>query len=167
MSMLNMRNNNYLPNEFGDGCFGCSPDNSNGLQMKFEAGHDTVVSNLTVPKHLCGWNGLIHGGVITTILDEIMSWSAIHLLKKLVMTKTMTVDFISPLHVGDQLTAKGQILKVSSRHEAVIEGFLSNSDNEICAKSEGIFATFSPKVAIRLGIIRDERAKWLSQLLSD
>ena len=165
--MLNMKNKNYLPNEFGDGCFGCSPDNIHGLQMKFESDNDAVVSTLAVPKHLCGWNGLIHGGVITTILDEIMSWSAIHLLKMLVMTKTMTVDFINPLHVGDQLTAKGKILKVTSRHEAIIEGLLTNSNEEICAKSEGTFATFSPKVAIRLGIIRGERAEWLSQQLGN
>jgi len=94
-----------------------------------------------------------------------MSWSAIHLLKKLVMTKTMTVDFIHPLHVGDDLTAKGSISKVSSKHEALIEGVICNSDDEICAKSAGTFATFSPKVARRLGIIRNERAEWLSRLL--
>ena len=135
--------------------------------MKFEAENDAVYSALIVPEHLCGWNGLIHGGVITTILDEIMSWSAIHLLKKLVMTKTMTVDFIQTLHVGDQLTARGKIINVSTKHEANIEGVLYNSNNELCAKSTGTFATFSPKVAKRLGIIRDERAEWISQLLKN
>jgi acyl-coenzyme A thioesterase PaaI-like protein len=49
---------------------------------------------LTVPEHLCGWSKMVHGGVVTTILDEIMSWSALYLLKKVIVTRTMTIEFI-------------------------------------------------------------------------
>ena len=66
-----------LPNNETHNCFGCSPVNPSGLQMNFFADDSSVYSEVTVPKHLCGWNNLIHGGVLSTILDEIMSWAAI------------------------------------------------------------------------------------------
>ena len=89
----------HLPNRETHNCFGCSPINASGLQMKFSTDESTVFSRLTVPDHLCGWDRLVHGGVISTILDEIMSWTGIYMLKQITMTKSMTVDFIKPVQV--------------------------------------------------------------------
>ena len=69
-----------LPNTDINLCFGCGPDNKSGLQMEFFANSVTVYSNISVPEHLCGWSKIVHGGVVTTILDEIMSWSAFYCL---------------------------------------------------------------------------------------
>jgi hypothetical protein len=81
-------------------CFGCSPSNPHGLKMDFYYADNAVFSWVSVPEHLCGWNNLLHGGVIATILDEIMSWTAIYILKKFILTKKMTVEYIKPLTVG-------------------------------------------------------------------
>jgi hypothetical protein len=51
--------------------------------MDFYYADNAVFSWVSAPEHLCGWNNLLHGGVIATILDEIMSWTAIDILKKL------------------------------------------------------------------------------------
>ena len=59
-----------LPNSGNHNCFGCSPVNPSGLQMKFYANEDKVFSEVTIPDHLCGWSNIAHGGVLTTILDE-------------------------------------------------------------------------------------------------
>ena len=59
-----------LPNTETHNCFGCSPINPSGLQMKFFTDDKTVFARVTVPDHLCGWNNVIHGGVLTTMLDE-------------------------------------------------------------------------------------------------
>ena len=58
-----------LPNRRDHNCFGCSPVNASGLQMTFYANETAVFSKVTVPEHLCGWNNLVHGGVLSTILD--------------------------------------------------------------------------------------------------
>ena len=121
--------------------------------MKFWWDEQTIRSVLTVPAHLCGWNKLIHGGVASTILDEVMSWAAIYETKKMVMTKTMTIDFIKPIQIGDVVTAEGRVAKLSGRHELIAEGCILNSEKQICVKSTGYFATFTQKVAKRLGII--------------
>ncbi len=142
-----------IPNRFEGNCFGCSADNSVGLQMKFWWNERLVRSKLVVPDHLCGWNRLIHGGVASTILDEVMSWATIYSRKQMVMTKTMTIDFIKPIQIGDEITAEGQVKEVKSKHEVVSEGFIFNRKKELCVRSIGNFVTFSQKVGIRMGII--------------
>ena len=72
-----------LPNRPDHNCFGCSATNPSGLQMKFYTDEVLVFSWLTLPAHLSGWSNLVHGGVISTILDEIMSWTALCMLNKL------------------------------------------------------------------------------------
>jgi acyl-coenzyme A thioesterase PaaI-like protein len=133
-------------------CFACGPANPTGLKMRFFAGPDSVVSWLTVPGHLRGWSNLVHGGVISTILDEIMSWTAIRLLKTVILTKTMTVEFRKPVYVGRPLKATGRILNVENQREALLEGTLACGE-EISARATGTFALLKPKVALKLGIV--------------
>lgn len=150
-----------IPNNFNSSCFGCSPSNPMGLQMTFKAGEETVISELTVPEHLCGWSRLVHGGVITTILDEIMSWSAIYFMKSLVMTKEMKITFLKSLYVGEELQAVGRIVEKIDRHTVLLKGELYNQKRVLCAASDATFAVFSLKLAKRMGISQDELPDWL------
>lgn len=140
-------------------CFGCSPSNSFGLQMEFFIDGDALFSWVIVPDHLCGWDRLVHGGVISTLLDEIMSWSAITLLKRIILTKSMKVDFIRPVFVGHELTVEGRMLERTGERESLMAGFLYNDKKELCAKAEGTFALFTPKAAIRMGIMDEENVR--------
>ena len=153
-----------LPNNRGHNCFGCSPTNPSGLQMVFLADESTVTSNVSVPEHLCGWNNLVHGGVLSTILDEIMSWATIHLLKQIPMTKSMSVDFLKPVYVGDPLTVQGSVLEKIGRREALMEGKILNTDEVVCAKATGTFAIFSPAVARRLKITDNQSLQWFEEV---
>ena len=156
----------HLPNRGDHNCFGCSPVNTSGLQMTFYTNETAVCSKVTVPEHLCGWNNLVHGGVLTTILDEIMSWSAIYLLKRVPMTKSMTVDFLKPIYVGDPLRVEGKVSEKKGKHEALMEGRIYNKDDVCCASAAGTFAVFSPAVAKRLSITDDESLKWFEQIFN-
>ena len=155
-----------LPNRGDHNCFGCSPVNTSGLQMRFYTNETAVYSNVTVPDHLCGWNNLVHGGVLSTILDEIMSWSALYLLKRVPMTKSMTVDFIKPVYIGRDLSVHGTVLEKTNEREALIEGRIMNEKEVCCARATGIFAVFSPAVAKRLRITDDESLKWFERIFN-
>ena len=134
-------------------CFGCSSANPHGLKMDFYYADNAVFSWVSPPEHLCGWNNLLHGGVTATILDEIMSWTAIYILKKYILTKKMTVEYIKPLTVGTKLTAKGSVLEIISDREAAIEGFLFDDRQRLCARSSGTYALFGPDTAKRLKVV--------------
>lgn len=137
-------------------CFGCSPSNIHGLHMKFYADTDRVYSKLSVPGHLCGWDTLVHGGVIATICDEIMSWSVLYLLRKIVLTKSITIDFTRPITVGEDLLAIGFTDKKNSEREALMRGELYNSRDELCAVSHGLFALFDIDVLKEKKLISDD-----------
>lgn len=132
--------------------------------MKFYTHEAAVYSKLIVPDHLCGWNNLVHGGVLTTIMDEIMSWATIHLLKRVPMTKSISVDFLKPVYVGNPLKAQGTVLERKGKHEALMEGRIYNKDEVCCARATGTFAVFSPSVAKRLSITDDASLKWFEQI---
>lgn len=153
-----------LPNSSDHYCFGCSPVNPSGLQMNFFADPDTVFSKVTIPDHLCGWSNIAHGGVLTTILDEIMSWTALHFLKRITMTKSMNIEFIKPVYIRNPLKAEGKVLEVTGKHAAVMEGILYNDKGVACAKSTANFAIFSPKVAKRFGIADDTSLKFFANV---
>jgi uncharacterized protein (TIGR00369 family) len=125
-------------------CFGCGERNPHGLKMTFSSNGQRVVSTATVPEHLCGWSGLVHGGVIATLLDEIMSWAAIQLLHRLILTKSMQLDFLRPVRTGEPLRLEAWIEAHSGPNEAEVAGVLfHNETGKCCARSRGQFALFT------------------------
>ena len=137
-------------------CFGCSQKNPYGLKMQFYADDAALYSWLSVPTHLCGWDGIVHGGVLSTILDEIMSWSAIYKLHRVVMTKTMTIDFFKPVYIADGLRVEGRVIEQISDREVIVEGKIYKEDNVLCAQTHGTFAVFTAKAVRRMKIMPPE-----------
>jgi uncharacterized protein (TIGR00369 family) len=166
LSEKKRENLRLLPLRDNHHCFGCSPINSSGLRMTFYTDGEALYSWLKVPAHLSGWKDLVHGGVIATILDEIMGWSAIYLLKTLTLTKSISIDFLKPVYVGRELQAEGRLLTVKSDREAVMEGFLLDKEGNLCSKATGTFALFPPDVAERLGMMDDAIRMDLERLTS-
>ena len=153
-----------LPTSDSHNCFGCSPVNSSGLRMNFFTNEEAVFSRVNIPEHLCGWNNVAHGGVVSTILDETMSWAAMYLLKRVSLTQSMTVDFIKPVTISTVMEAESRLLELKGRRDAFMEGVLTDADGKVCAKSTGIFKTFSPAVAKRLKIADDNLLNWFDSL---
>lgn len=156
-----------LPNLDSHSCFGCSPRNTAGLRMQFSTDGESVFSSLIVPPHLCGWERLIHGGVISTILDEIMGRTVIYRLRKLGLTRSMTIDFLKPLRIGESILAQGRILEQIGDRKARVEGLIMSGDGRIGARSVGEFALFTPEAIARHGIIGPETMDQMARLLDN
>lgn len=137
-------------------CFGCSPSNHAGLKMTFHAGKDSLVSRLKVPLHFCGWKNIVHGGILSTILDETMSWSAIYLLKRMVLTTRITVDFMKPAHAETWIMAQGKVLERSNEREVVMKGTIVNSEGELCSSATGTFRVFTLEAARKFKLMSPE-----------
>lgn len=137
-------------------CFGCSPTNPSGLNMKFLAGKDSVISKLSIPLHLCGWKNIVHGGILATVLDETMSWSSIYLLKRVILTTSITVDYIKPVFAETAVVSQGKILERISEREAFMKGAIYNSEGELCVKSQGTFRLFTPEAARKFRLMSED-----------
>ncbi len=124
--------------------------------MEFYSDGQTVFSWMTVSRRLCGWRNIIHGGIITTIMDEAMSWTAHHLIKKLILTKTIQVQFLHPLYVEKKIRVEGRVILISREREAELTAQIINDSGKKCAQATGTFALLKPKTARRMGVI-DEK----------
>ena len=132
-----------VPNIEGNRCFFCGTDNPTGLYMKFFSDGEKVFSSLTIPEYLSGWNNIAHGGIVSAILDEVMCWTVSHFHKKLVLTKSLKVDFIKPVMTGVEIRAEGKVHETVNKNEIVMKGFLYSGKNELLAQSTGRLAMFT------------------------
>ena len=55
-------------------CFGCCPDNPIGLHMEFFEDGDYIVSTWHPSTHYQGWVNTMHGGILSTLIDEVCGW---------------------------------------------------------------------------------------------
>jgi len=137
-------------------CFGCGPHNEHGIKMKFYGNDEIVFSNVVIPDYMIGWKNLVHGGIISTILDECMGRCAMFQLRKFAFTKTMTVNYHKPLMAGDMLRVESEIKEQISDREVSINGRIFNSKGDICTTSTCTMAMADPEFVKKLGIMNDK-----------
>lgn len=113
--------------------------------MEFYTDEISVFSRLVVPKHLCGWSNLVHGGVTTTILDETIAWTVIYLRQCFILTKSLNVEFLKPLTIGEQLYSIGTLTESKSEREVIVESSVYNQEMILSAKAVGSIILFSPE----------------------
>ena len=147
-------------------CFACGPENSYGLKMCFESNGEKIHSRLSVKKDFRGWSNLVHGGILSTILDETMSWTVINFTGKFMLTRSMTVEFKKPVCVGAALTVTGYIKEKSSERKVLVVAEIHDEDGDVCATSEGDFALFSKKQFLRMAIMPEEDIEAMASVIS-
>ena len=136
-------------------CFACGPNNPWGLHMTFRSDGTRVFSRLAVPARYCGWEGVVHGGIVTALLDEIMSWSAHHLIRRLILTRSIRVEFSRPVPAEREISVTGWVAERVKDREAILESEIHDADGTLCARGKGVFALMTPAVARRLKVIED------------
>lgn len=137
-------------------CFGCGADNPIGLHMHLLSGDDKLYAQVRVPVTMAGWDTTVHGGILSTILDEMMGWSVIYLRGKIGVTKTMTVDFLKPVRTEQRLTAIGFIAEEISDRQMRVTGEIYSEEGVLCVRSSGLFAAMTAQAAVRLGVMSSE-----------
>lgn len=85
--------------EDGNRCFVCGKDNPHGLQLDFCRAGEEYYTDFYTDDRYQGYNGVVHGGITATILDEVM---ARHLTTRgiNVVTASMEVRYKKPVPTG-------------------------------------------------------------------
>lgn len=95
-------------------CFVCGQKNPIGLKLKFIQDGPTVRTEFTPNKLYQGWSGLVHGGIISSVLDEAMSYAALFSGVNTVTAKMQT-RFKRPAQTGELLVITGRLTKKTRR----------------------------------------------------
>jgi uncharacterized protein (TIGR00369 family) len=99
-----------LPSIESFNCFACGPANPVGLRLRFsEAGHDRVRTEFRVGEEHTGMTGVVHGGIVATVLDEAMAWCLYRFRYASHVTATMELRFRGTVRAGVVLVAEGWI----------------------------------------------------------
>lgn len=109
-----MSNNDHLIDD--NGCFVCGNNNPGGLQLKFTYPQPGTCRAGFVPEQKYqGWKGILHGGIISTLLDEALA----HAVggaeggggASEAVTAELTVRFKKPVRIGSRITLSGKVEK--------------------------------------------------------
>lgn len=90
------------------GCFACGHRNPSGLALRFRWENGTAVAETLSRPSWVGWRGMVHGGILATILDEAMGW-AVAERGWTGLTARITVHLRLPVAPGQQLTVRGWV----------------------------------------------------------
>jgi len=112
----------YLPSY--ESCFACGKKNPIGLKLCLYVENGRVTSEFVPREELCGFSGILHGGIISCIIDEALWWASAVASGRLVVTKDLRVRYLRPLTIrkaylvegdpphlqGETYTCKGRIM---------------------------------------------------------
>lgn len=138
------------PDTFGrdQPCFGCSPTHPIGLRLRFERDGDDVVTRWTPPEQFQGPPGILHGGLVTTLADELAAWTIVALKQRMGFTASLEGRLKRPLRIGREVIGVGRIT-ADTRRIVKVSVTLSQDD---ASAFEGsfTFALLDAKGAERL-----------------
>jgi len=124
-------------------CFVCGVHNPNGLHLRFvDDGDRTVRAEFSVPEQFNGYPGIVHGGIVATILDETSGRALLargHDLRNLFVTLKMEIRYRQPTPTNTPLTAIGQIVKAGASR-ASVHGEIRLPDGTVTAEAECVVA---------------------------
>ena len=128
-------------------------ENHSGLQMRFiDNGTDELRSEISVPEHFQSYPGVVHGGIVTSILDEAagrvpMIGDPDHFM----MTVKIDVKFRQPVPVETTLAVIARIVKrrgrlMTTRSEVRLP------DGTLAAEAEALLADMPAELADEAGL---------------
>jgi acyl-coenzyme A thioesterase PaaI-like protein len=91
-------------------CFGCGQNNPIGMKLKFIKDGGTIRAEFKPDKMHQGWPGLLHGGIIMTLLDEAMSNIA-YATGNTTLTASMEMRWRQPVKVAVPLVVTAWITR--------------------------------------------------------
>lgn len=123
-------------------CFGCGPDNAVGLQLEFTNRPDGRLETSFVPRaHHTGWEGILHGGLMATLLDEaIMAYLYRNGVNA--ATAELNVRYLAPVKLGEEIvvqaweeTRRGRLFRMAA--EARTSGAVVARASASCLVTDG------------------------------
>ena len=90
-------------------CFVCGEANPAGLKLRFETDGRVVQTRFRPRAEHVGFRQTVHGGLIATLLDEIMVWACAVQTRQFAFCAELKVRFLGPLRPNDEVTAVGEL----------------------------------------------------------
>jgi uncharacterized protein (TIGR00369 family) len=119
-------------------CFACGPENPHGLHLQgFHTEGERHVVEFVPQRHHQGWESVTHGGIVATLLDEIMT-RLLYDRGQPAVTAELTVRYHRPLPTGEKVRAEAWV--AGQRHRlARTQAEIRTATGELIASAQGKF----------------------------
>jgi len=131
-----------------NGGFGRGEDNKIGLHLKFDWDGTTARTEITPGENFQGWRGVIHGGILCCILDEVMC-EGIWQTGRHGVTAGIRVNFKQPAKMGETLVAEGTITSDMRRLVETEGRIIRKEDGTLIAEATGSWYAFGGETGKR------------------
>ena len=142
-------------------CFVCGESNPIGLKLRFETDGRVVQTQFVPrPEHV-GFRQTVHGGLIATLLDEIMVWACAVQTKRFAFCAELNVRFLNPMRPGEKVLATAEL--VENRRGRIFEakGELRNDSGQVLAMATGKYLPIKEEVATEMATDFVDDPKWV------
>lgn len=126
-------------------CFACGGANTRGMQLTFEQDDAArrIRGAFRIGAEYEGGSGFVHGGIIATLLDEVMA-KVSRFVQDRAVTAELTVEYRKPIPVEKDLVVEGW--EVSRKGRSLYrEGEIRDSSGELLARGRGHFIMVDPE----------------------
>jgi len=132
-------------------CFVCGQDNEAGLKLRFYR----VGNQVSAEYHPCGihagFDGIIHGGIISAVLDDAMFWAVYAFHDRICVTAELTTRLKRKVSPDSEYRVVGRPVESSGRLFTA-EATLLEEDNRLCAEARGKFFPLPEEESKRLSV---------------
>jgi acyl-coenzyme A thioesterase PaaI-like protein len=136
-------------------CFACGELNESGLQLRLHGDEHGCWTQLVIDDRFEGWQGIAHGGILATILDEVAAWSVIA-RGGWGVTARMAIQFKLPVPVGRAIRGEGWVTESRKRVFETAARVGDPGDGTVFATSTATFVAATGRqreeLATRYGI---------------
>jgi uncharacterized protein (TIGR00369 family) len=128
-------------------CFVCGVENPFGLKIKFyESEPGQVIAETVVPEQFQGYPGVVHGGIVAAILDEVSGRSMIRgEPPRFMVTAKLEVRYRKPVPVGRRLLLEGRAKEDNGR-VATVTGAIYDENHVLLAEVEAVLADIPKRI---------------------
>jgi acyl-coenzyme A thioesterase PaaI-like protein len=135
-------------------CFVCGVENPFGLQLKFyDQGPGEVKAEFTVPERYQGYPGVVHGGIVAAMLDEVTGRTFMGLADqpRFMYTARLEVRYRKNVPVGQPLRILGHAGK-NKRHSATASGEIFGPEGDLLAEADVLLVDVPDEALARTGL---------------
>ena len=130
-------------------CFACGELNEAGLHLEIHTDPGGSWTETTLEQRFQGWEEVAHGGIVCTLLDEVMAWAVIG-RGTWGVTARLNVTFRRPIPVGTVIRAEGEVVGESRRVHRAEGRIVDGTTGEVLAIGESTFVAVPPSEVERL-----------------
>ena len=145
--MTSKNNKTYLPNSTT--CFVCGEKNHAGLQVRFYIEDDVIKVRFQGHSHHCGYEGVVHGGISASVMDECLGWAAAYAIKRMCVTAELSIRYRRRVPSERAMTITTEITRIA-RRLVYVKGTMVDDEGVVYVTGEGSFSPLTTEETLQV-----------------